>query len=161
MPVEMDTFFSVTGRSGNSLLFSSVTAMIALPSVSGTCLCWWRVLGRNSGRGLRSQAGGQSACAWASLGSQPARQGDRSGPQIRACRFDDFRSAFTTIEYLVQHAFDRQSPAGPAGPRASPDSVAGYAPKLRAVTSNPVSPHAAQSAIRRCAARNDQRNAKR
>ena len=37
IPVEIATFFSVTFRSGNRRLFSSVTAMTALPSVSGTC----------------------------------------------------------------------------------------------------------------------------
>jgi len=37
MPVEIATFSCVTGRSGNKRLFSSVTAMTALPSVSGTC----------------------------------------------------------------------------------------------------------------------------
>lgn len=36
MPVEIDTLRSLTGRSGKGRLFSSVTAMIALPGVSGT-----------------------------------------------------------------------------------------------------------------------------
>ena len=51
MPVDTATRVSVTGRSGNTRLFSSVMAMIALPSVSGT---WGSARNTDADRDARS-----------------------------------------------------------------------------------------------------------
>lgn len=84
------------GQSGFHLLVSGQEAFLA------------RAAGR---RAIRRRAPGIVLRIQPVLGGHPAREGCRGGPQIRARRFDESRSAVTAVEYRGRCA-DRERGAG-------------------------------------------------